>query len=56
VTEVDKLSKVINIENIDVPGLVKILEGMEERIANIEEVLEMDDRGYRGEHEGQRSA
>jgi hypothetical protein len=43
----DTISKSINPENIDVPGLVKVLEGMEERLAKIEEVLEMDDRGYR---------
>jgi hypothetical protein len=43
----DKLSKGINPETIDVPGLVRVREGIEERLTNIEEVLEMDDRGYR---------
>jgi hypothetical protein len=38
----DSISKIIDPENIDVPGLVKILEGMEERIANIEEALGTD--------------
>jgi hypothetical protein len=49
----DKLSEVINPENIDVPGLVQVLKGMEERISNIEDVLEMDDLGYRMNNEEQ---
>jgi predicted xylose isomerase-like sugar epimerase len=50
---VDKLSKVINPENIDVPGLVRVLQGIEERLTNIEQVLDMDDSGYRVNDEGQ---
>jgi hypothetical protein len=42
-----KLSEVINPENIDIPGLISVLKGIEERLANIEEVLEMDDLGDR---------
>jgi hypothetical protein len=38
----DKLSEVINPENIDVPGLVEVLKGMEERLCDIEEVLKID--------------
>jgi predicted xylose isomerase-like sugar epimerase len=50
---VDKLSKVIKPENIDVRGLVRVLQGIEERLTNIEQVLDMDDSGYRVNDEGQ---
>jgi hypothetical protein len=47
----DKPSKVINPENIDLPGLIDLLKSLEERISNIEDVLEMDELGYRANSE-----